>query len=146
MNNNYHHPDSAEVYSSQNRNHQSQNQSGYDDVAALRKQDRARARVHYQFAMLQRKREHAFRLLVCSRAPPSSTYSTKLMKAQPATALTIGLSGGNLYQQQEQEVGNDNSNSVVQHPNNPTSTLTLRETNVDDGADQEDKLDLSLRL
>lgn len=68
------------------------------------------------------------------------------MKAQPATALTIGLSGGNLYQQQEQEVGNDNSNSVVQHPNNPTSTLTLRETNVDDGADQEDELDLSLRL
>lgn len=64
MNNNYHHPDSAAVYSSQNRNHQSQNQSGYDDVAALRKYDRARARAHYQFAMLQRKREHAFRLLV----------------------------------------------------------------------------------
>lgn len=156
-NNHHHHPRSNShgdfmVYRSQNQNHQSRNQNEYAAASALQKYSQAQA--HYQFAM-QQQVEHAFRLVVSSIGLPSSTYNPMLLSSQPAvaTTLTMGLSG-ELSQQQHQQasnfvnfvnfVGHKNMNPIQPLHNPTTRTLTLQE--MDDGGNQQDGLDLSLRL
>ncbi|VVA27170.1 Hypothetical predicted protein [Prunus dulcis] len=158
-NNHHHHPRSNShedfmVYKSQNQNHQSRNQNAYAapsaSPSALQKYSQAQA--HYQFAM-QQQVEHAFRLVVSGIGLPSLTYNPMLLSSQPAvaTTLTMGLSGELSQQQQHQQasnfvnfVGHKNMNPI-QPPHNPTTrTLTLEE--MDDGGNQQDGLDLSLRL
>lgn len=153
-NNHHHHPRSNShedfmVYRSQNQNHQSRNQNAYAAASALQKYSQAQA--HYQFAM-QQQVEHAFRLVVSGIGLPSSTYNPMLLSSQPAVATTLTKElSGELSQQQHQQasnfvnfVGHKNMNPI-QPPHNPTTrTLTLGE--MDDGGNQQDGLDLSLRL